>query len=497
MNEVQLLYVTNEVSRKKGLVQQDLSFFILVKNIHFTKHIDVIWSGEDGQWRTLPARFHSATQGNKEYWLVSASFKPAPQAALPGGIQFALRYRADGHEFWDNNHGLNYRSLANSGIHATDHHPLLNIGFQQELEDGRKLVPITVAVSQSLRAQKVTVHWTMDDWKQTNITRCYQKRSRSQNRDGNPIEDRDQVWKGLLNIGNAFRLQYSICCESDDQVLWDNNFDQNYSARRKSLKVLILNLHCLQEENQDAKFSRIARAIDELDVDIACLQEVAEPWNAGRGNPELNSAKIINDRLASPYHLYTDWSHLGFDQYREGVAILSRHPLLKRHSKYVSKTEDPYNIHARRVVMTQINVPSIGLINLFSSHLSCWNDGFAEQFKNLRQWATAKQGEPVKAIMLCGDFNIKAGSKGYELVVSSDEYQDQFLAARSPEVFAKIFGTPSPGWQKYLNDDHRIDYIFMNKSSSLRVTSARELFTEQDYGRVSDHFGYLMTFEPR
>jgi maltose 6'-phosphate phosphatase len=29
------------------------------------------------------------------------------------------------------------------------------------------------------------------------------------------------------------------------------------------------------------------------------------------------------------------------------------------------------------------------------------------------------------------------------------------------------------------------------------VTSGRVLFTDQDYGRVSDHFGYLMTYVPK
>lgn len=496
MYEIQLLYVTNEVTRKKGLVQQALSFFMVVENLAFAKDIDVVWAGEDGVWQALPATYHSTSGDGREYWHARLTVQPASDKPLPGNIQFALRYRMAGGEFWDNNHGLNYRSQANSGIQATSQYPLLNVGFDNSLADGQKLVPITVAVDQSLRAEKVTVHWTTDDWKHTHITRCYLKRSRALNRDGQPIHDQVQVWKGLLNIGHAFRLQYSICCEAAGQTIWDNNFGGNYSARRKPLKVLILNLHCYQEENQDEKFSQIAKAIDELGVDVACLQEVAEPWNDGKGDLELNSARIINERLASPYHLYTDWSHLGFDQYREGVAILSRYPIAKQDARYVSNSDDPYNIHARKVVMAQIAVPSVGTINLFSSHISWWDDGFAEQFENLRIWAGSKHTGQVKATMLCGDFNIKAGSRGYELVVDSHEYEDQFLAANSPAVFERIFRDRRPHWQRYLVDDHRIDYIFMHRSSGLRVTSGLELFTERDYGRVSDHTGYLMTFEP-
>lgn len=497
MNKIRLLYVANEITNENGLIQQELSFFVWVDHLAFSKKVDIAWAGEDGVWHTLPAKYHSTPERGKEYWQAKTTFRPSSDRALPGNIQFALRYQALGEEYWNNNHGLNYRSQANSGIQLADHHPLLNIGFDKRLEDGQKLVPITVAINRSVHAKKVTVHWTTDNWNHTKITRCYLKRSSTLSREGNPDKSGSQVWKGLLNIGHAFQLQYSICCEFADQVLWDNNFGRNYSASHKPLKVMILNLHCYQEENQDYKFSQIAKAINQLEVDIVCLQEVAEPWNEGKGDRELNSAKIINDRLRSPYHLCTDWSHLGFDRYREGVAVLSRYPIVKQDSRYVSNSDDPYNIHARKVVMTQIAVPFIGLINFFSSHLSWWEDGFSEQFENLRKWANAKHTRRIKGTMLCGDFNIKAGSKGYKLVVDSNEYEDQFLAASSPEVFEKIFGDKRPHWQRYLLDDHRIDYIFMHKSSDLRITSGKVIFTKQDYGSVSDHKGYLMTFEPK
>ncbi len=497
MNKIRLLYVANEVSRERGLIRQELSFFILAANLAFAKKIDIVWAGEDGVWHTLPAMYHSSPEHDKEFWNATASFHYTPDRALPGNIQFALRYQVLGKEYWDNNHSQNYHSQANSCFQQTEHHALLNIGFNKHLDDGQKLVPITVAVNWPLRAQKVSVHWTTDDWKHTNVTRCYLKSSLALNHDGHSIQDGVQLWKVLLNIGHAFRLQYSVCCESENHVSWDNNFGLNYSASHKPLNVLILNLHCYQEDNQDYKLSQIARAINELRVDIVCLQEVAEDWNDAQGNWESNSAKIINDRLASPYHVHTDWSHLGFDRYREGVAILSRYPIAKYGSRYLSHSDDPYNIHARRAVMAQVDIPCIGRINCFSSHISWWDDGFPEQFENLRDWANSNHNGQVRATLLCGDFNIKAGSRGYKLVADASDYEDQFLAAKSPKVFKKIFRERRPDWQRYLIDDHRIDYIFMKNSSGLRVTSARVIFTEQEYGRVSDHEGYLMTFEPK
>ena len=501
MNEIQLLYVENIIARKKGVLRQELSFFMQAKNLSHDKNIDVLWAGEDGEWQTLPATYHSSLEPDSEYWQAKITINATAELSLPGNIKFALRYQTQGRDYWDNKHGLNYASQADSGLKVTAAQPLLNIGFEQKLKAGQKHVPITVSVNRAVHANTVTVHWTTDNWLHTHNTPCQFNRNywgeKSHSNARNPNQYGSQIWQGLLKINDAYRLQYTVSCEGGDQVLWDNNQGQNYSASHEPLKVMILNLHCYQEDDQDEKFSKIAKAINEQDADIVCFQEVAELWNDGQGDWNTNSAKIINDRLDQPYHLYTDWSHLGFDKYREGVAILSRYPMLKQASTYVSNSHSAYSIHSRKVVMAQVQVPGMGPINFFSAHLSWWEDGFPEQFKRLSRWAADNQSEEVSATFLCGDFNIAAGSEGYKLVVNANEYDDQFLSVKAHGVFEKIFKVNDPYWRNYLADDHRIDYIFMNKASELKIISGRVLFTDDDYGRVSDHCGYLMSFEPK
>ncbi len=501
MDKIQLLYVENVITRKKSRVQQSLSFFMRVENLSYDKAIDVIWAGEDGVWQTLPAGYHSRLKHDQDYWQARIDFQLSADTSLPGNIEFGLRYRTAGSEYWDNNQGLNYSSQADSGIKVTNAAQVLNIDFASKLEDGQKFVPITVAVNQVNPGDKVTVHWTTDNWQHSRQTPCYFKRNYwdkiALSNARNPNQYQSAIWKGWLRVGQAFRLQYSISVERDGQVFWDNNDGLNYSISREPLKVLILNLHCYQEDNQDYKFSQIAKAINELNADLVCFQEVAELWNNGAGDWNSNSAKIINDRLPTPYHIHTDWSHLGFDKYREGVAILSKYPLNNQDGRYVSGSHDAYSIHSRKVVMAQIEVPYMGSVNVFSAHLSWWEDGFAEQFQRLCEWAQAKQSAKINATLLCGDFNIAAGSIGYRLIVDTHQYDDQYLAANAQGVFDKIFRVNDPYWNDYLSDDYRIDYIFLNKTSSLQVTSAKVLFTDQDYGRVSDHCGFFMTFEPK
>ena len=162
---------------------------------------------------------------------------------------------------------------------------------------------------------------------------------------------------------------------------------------------------------------------------------------------------------------------------------------------YVSDSHDVYDINSRKVVTARVYVPYIGFIQVFSAHLSWLEGGFQEQFQRLSTWAEHKKGNATKATLLCGDFNITAGSEGYQQVVDSEKYEDQYLAVNKQGVFNQIFKVHDTHWQDLLADDYRIDYIFMNKNSEIKTTSASVIFTDQDYGPVSDHCGYLMTFE--
>ena len=501
MEKIKFLYVENIISRTEKNPRQQLTFFMLVENITYDKALDVRWAGEDGVWHTLAASYHSMQGDNKEYWQAKVDLTATKTQSLAGNIHFGIRYRIFGHEYWDNNQGDNYRSEADSGIMLAHQTLVQNINVVTDLQEQQSNIPIHIAIGQSFNADKVSIKWTIDNWVTTEITSCQLNRDywdrQYKSNARNPNQYAVQLWTGNIKLKDAFRLQYVICCERDGKTIWDNNEGNNYSFQREQLKVLILNLHCYQEENQDEKFTVIAKAINELEVDIVCLQEVAEYWRDGQGDWESNSAKLINDRLKTPFHLHTDWSHLGFDKYREGVAILSRFPLSHHEAKYVSDSHDIYSIHSRKVVMAKVHVPYIGAINVFSAHLSWMEDGFQGQFQRLHEWAEQTDTDDVKATLLCGDFNITAGTTGYQYVVDSNKYDDQYLAANEQGVFEKIFRVNDAHWQNLLAEDYRIDYIFMNKESQLQVTSAKVIFTDDDYGRVSDHCGYFMAFEPK
>jgi len=501
VSAIELLYAENIITRRKGAPQQRLTFYLLVENRTYGKEVAVRWAGETGDWQMLPAAYVGAAGDNREIWRAQTWLQGDAHQSLPGNVRFALFCRMDGQETWENNGGANYQIEADAGVRLPDATPVRHVDYGLLLQPDQKVVSVNVAVDAALAPEEVLIEWSTDGWKTVKRTPCFYVRDHwdrnEQSNARNPNQYGVQIWTGRIKLRDAYRVEYAVGCRQGEQIWWDNNRGANYRARRADLKVLTLNLHCYQEADQDAKLSKIAAAIRELDIDIVCFQEVAENWNDGHGDWNSNAVKVINERIGQPYHVYTDWSHQGFGRYREGVAIVSKFPLLKREARYVSPSQDPYDIHARKVVMAQVDAPGIGLVNVFCAHLSWWQDGFRQQFDTLASWAERVHTRQVAATLICGDFNAKAGAEGYRHVAAGGKYEDQFLKIDRRGVFDAVFRTRQSDWPRLLDGDHRIDYIFLRRDGKLKATGARVLFTETDYGRVSDHVGFYVTFEPR
>ncbi|MCO6042529.1 endonuclease/exonuclease/phosphatase family protein [Aeoliella sp. ICT_H6.2] len=499
MKYVRIEYAENIISRTMQGIWQEMSYMVRVENLSYQKNLEVHWRGEDGQWHQLEAGYHCTLPDGSELWCARTRRPLTPEHSLPGDIRFSVCLHCAGHTHWDNNHGLDYRIDADSGVIVYRDVPVQNLFHHPVLQGGKVSLSIDAAVRSSLHAKNVRIHWSTDKWQTSHVTRCFNRTNHWDMARGsvarNPNRHGWEIWTGRVPIQHSYRVEYAIECESDKETIWENCGGANYQARRSTLRVLTLNLHCYQESNQDYKFRQIAQAIQDFHIDLVCLQEVAENWNDGHGDWASNAARVINSYLPFQYHLHTDFSHLGFDRYREGVAILSKHEFSMTDSGYVSDSQDIYDIHARRIVMAQVHVPYFGPVNLFSAHLSWPEDGFYTQFDRMRNWADERHGDNVTATLLCGDFNIKAGSDAYCHIVRSSEYEDQYLKFINRPAFESVFGTGVADIGKAIGHDGRIDYIFLKRGSRVHSLNARELFTKQSYGRVSDHTGYYVEFE--
>ena len=108
------------------------------------------------------------------------------------------------------------------------------------------------------------------------------------------------------------------------------------------MKLLTLNCHSWQEENQVEKIKYLAEVIKEKQYDVIALQEVSQSIDAKLVNSiikEDNFAKLLIDELNKldeyKYNFIWDYSHIGYDIYEEGLAILTKHEIEDFKSFYI------------------------------------------------------------------------------------------------------------------------------------------------------------------
>ena len=193
------------------------------------------------------------------------------------------------------------------------------------------------------------------------------------------------------------------------------------------MRVLTLNLHCHQEADAHAKLKVVARAIAENQIDVICLQEAAQhkdsPVIATDAGVEIksdNAAHLIVTELRETFRLdfnfVWDFAHLGWDVWEEGVAILARGEISDFRSEWLSESREQSDWLSRKAVFADVTVDG-QTVRCISAHLGWWNDErepFDAQFSKLFSLATKVESQ----IIVGADFNVPAGSDGYEYMMS-------------------------------------------------------------------------------
>ena len=307
-------------------------------------------------------------------------------------------------------------------------------------------------------------------------------------------------------------------CRSDSSL-------QDQDLASSDFKVLTLNLHTYQEfrsegvaesaltdelvreriESYGSLFDRIADGIEQIDPDIICFQEVGE-WSGGNtqtpdsvvfGSSNSNMVRRIMQRLDERYFVTMDWSHYGFEVWLEGSAILSKQPFIETGSRFISSPDNGrHNFwKSRNVPMARIDHPDAGSINVFSVHAGWWDDKeepFQDQYTRLMAWV-GDVSNPNGTTILCGDFNVAAGTKMQEFMTIGTGFSDQYALVNSNGLPDATIGGAIDGWEGS-NSGQRIDYILMNDDSPLEVAEAEIIFTQEKFGMVSDHAGVYARF---
>lgn len=255
------------------------------------------------------------------------------------------------------------------------------------------------------------------------------------------------------------------------------------------MKLLTLNCHAWQEENQIEKIQHLAAVIKEKQYDVIALQEVMQLID------EENSEKVKSDNYAvvllnellklgvSDYRFVWDIAHIGFDVYEEGLAILTKCEINHAKSFVVTQSQEVESFRTRRIVGLDI-MYNQQPVSVYTCHLGWFHDQLEPFTRQVDELVKQLNTDHLNIVM--GDFNNDANTRGegYDYLISKgliDTYDLAEVKDEGMTVAGKI-----DGWEKN-QADLRIDLILTTKP--VQVTSSHVIFNGQNKDIVSDHYG--------
>ena len=265
------------------------------------------------------------------------------------------------------------------------------------------------------------------------------------------------------------------------------------------MKLLTLNTHSWLEEHQEAKIDQIVAQIIKADYDVIALQEVNQlientkvvsDQNYCLGNDNINIKDdnfayiIVNKLRAQGHNYYFSYamSHIGYDKYEEGSAILSKSPI-KPYSEFVSTYQSPDNYRSRKILFGETTVNGKSFV-VASCHFSWW---VSEKYGFSHEWTNTQKilDQYDHPLIVMGDFNNPEGTEGYDFVLENsgllDAYNEAEVKHGHHTIEKNIAGWESNGGKL------RIDFIFTSKG--FNVLSSKTVFDDVNAPIVSDHFG--------
>jgi maltose 6'-phosphate phosphatase len=261
---------------------------------------------------------------------------------------------------------------------------------------------------------------------------------------------------------------------------------------RLGMKLLTLNSHSWQEDNPYEKIKHLVETIIEKSYDVIALQEVSQTVeeiivyeNIKIDNYGLVLLNELKKHGVDSYSLLWEFSHNYSYQgdFEEGLAILTKYPVVDEHSFYVSTIKDVNNWKTRKIIGATIEYNE-KQFTFYSCHMGWWHDDeepFKDQVKVLLQKINKES-----TVFLMGDFNNDAfiEGEGYEYLINHGLFDTYHLAELKDDgvtVMGKI-----PGWEEN-EQKKRIDLILTNRL--VPVKYSKVIFNNKNKAIVSDHFG--------
>ena len=261
----------------------------------------------------------------------------------------------------------------------------------------------------------------------------------------------------------------------------------SFSKSSKSLRIMTFNIHFGNTSNNIYDILNISQVIKNSNSDIVCLQEVDNNWSSRSHYDSL--IQIISKEANLPYYIYnpiydknSSHGHL-FPNEQFGTAILSKYKILESHdyiiSRWSSQKGDPQpgdpgfpsQYHGFGHLILDIDGTNFSVYNTHLDYRADPPKGFNETMRAIQVREMLSIINFKYPTILTGDMNADFSAKDvFEPLL--EKFDDAWSIAGEGS------GLTFPCINPYI----RIDYILVNKKSSIQVKNAFLIDTQ-----VSDH----------
>ena len=261
----------------------------------------------------------------------------------------------------------------------------------------------------------------------------------------------------------------------------------SFSKSTKSLRVMTFNIHFGNTINNVYDILNISKVIKDSNSDIVCLQEVDNYWSSRSEYESLIS--IISKNADLPYYIYNPIYDKpssrgeGYPNEQFGTAILSKYKIVESHdyiiSRWSSQPGDPQpgepgfpsQYHGFGHVVLDIDGTNFSVYNTHLDYRADPPSGYKETMRAIQVREMLDLMNYKYPAILTGDMNADFSAKDV-----FDPLLEKFKDAWS--IAGEGTGLSFPCIDPYI----RIDYILVNKKSSIQVKNAFLIDTQ-----VSDH----------
>ncbi len=238
------------LSQRYGFVQQDRKFQVEVRNIAYNKEVYIVHKMTDGTWKEYPLTYKNSTPDNTEIWAADVYIDGSYYTGAPTFVgfddQFAVKYKVNGQEYWDNNGSQNYKTTSTvEGVGSLGMmlKQGLNISvdtnsskWNQYGENGSFYV--TADVKNIGFSKEVKLVYTTDGWATNQVVPLGYQSSYAvggYNYQSGVNAYGVERWGTSVAIAvpaTVQNIEYAVVYKVNGVEYWDNNFGQNYKPTK-------------------------------------------------------------------------------------------------------------------------------------------------------------------------------------------------------------------------------------------------------------------------